>query len=115
MSTEHCIDATGDLTRAERQWRDLMGGLFTGAGSPLDAPVHHQCSEVYGFGRCEADFSDAQKAVWNQFHKEITAASRLPRALVYDGWKKLTLLSVVRPERAAAAADMPPPRETREI
>ena len=113
MSAASAVDATLRLKQADKDWRELVGALFTGVGSPIDAPVHHQCSEVYGFGRCVKDVTDAQQRVWKQLHDQLASLSKAQPEVIYGQWKKINLICLKRPERAAGACDVPPPRETR--
>ena len=111
LSSAHVEQACADLPRAVLDWRAVVGKLFTGAESNDDGNVMHQCSERYGFGRCETDFDADERADILLLEKTVMALSRRPSGTV-GKLKKMVLVNFAGPLFAAGHDEAPPPNET---
>ena len=92
-----------NLERSSHAWKQLVGKLFDGEGSQDDGAMYHQCEELYGFGRCKDDFSEAQRDELDKLRKDLVALSRRPGGSIGDV-SKLVLMVFSAPMPAAGSS-----------
>jgi hypothetical protein len=105
MSNAHTSAVIDNVDAYARAWRNVVGNLIGPQGSGLDAPVFHQCCDLYGPSTCGLSLNQAAKDRIQRMKRLFVAASKLPHEKL--GGIELSNLIMIEVPGGPAAHDDP--------